>query len=69
MKHLLMNAKAEIEGLRRENQLLRAKVEVLDVFSVALLGQPRPMGASIDVAWELQREIDKFGDVPAPTAV
>lgn len=63
MKHLLMSAKAEIEQLRRENELLRGKVHVVDVFAAVLFGAPRQMGATIDIAWELQREIDKFGDV------
>lgn len=63
MKHLLMDAKHEIESLRRRNELLNAKVEVFEVFAAALLG-PRPqMGMAIDVAWSLQKEIDKLNGV------
>lgn len=69
MKHLLMDAKHEIENLRRRNEILQAKVEVVEVFSVALLG-PRPQGGmSPDVAWALQREINKLnGEMPTEPA-
>lgn len=58
MKHLLLEAKHEIETLRRANQILQAKVDVVEVFSAALLG-PRPaQGFSPDVAWSLQKAAD-----------
>ena len=60
MKHLLIDAKHEIDTLRRRNELLQAKVDVVEVFSAALLGVPRNMGATIDISWQLQKEIDKL---------
>ncbi len=66
MKHLLMNAREEIVQLRRTNEILRAKVEVVEVFAAALLGPPRFQGAAIDVAWELQKKIDEL-QVNEPT--
>ena len=65
MKHLLTEAKNEILGLRRQNEILRAKVEVVEVFSAALLGAPRSQGASVDVAWSLQQKINEL-ETPQP---
>lgn len=33
MKHLLINAKAEILALRRENEILQAKVGTMELFA------------------------------------
>lgn len=67
MKHLLMNAKHEIESLRRRNEILQAKVDVVEAFSAALLGPRREGGMSIDVVWSLQKAIDQIPDVqPVP---
>jgi hypothetical protein len=60
MKHLLLEAKHEIEALRRRNEILQAQVEVVEVFSVALLGPRPPQGMSIDVAWSLQKKINEL---------
>ena len=56
MKHLLLEAASEIEALRRANELLQAKVDVVEVFSVALLGPRRSMGMSVDVVWSLRKK-------------
>lgn len=77
MKHLLQNAKHEIEHLRRENAILAAKVEVVNIFGAALLGPKQPMGMSPDVVWALDQEIRKldtpvaapFGGQPIGTLV
>jgi len=66
MKHLLLQAKHEIENLRRDNQILRAKVEVVEAFSAALLGPRPPQGFSPDVAWALQKAAD---ELPSPNPV
>ena len=64
MKHLLQQAKHEIESLRRQNEILGAKVEVVNIFAAALLG-PRPQqGMSPDVAWALDQKIREL-DTPA----
>lgn len=58
MKHLLQAAKNEIQGLRRENELLRAKVAVVDVFG-AVVGLKNDGGlvARPDLCWELDRVV------------
>lgn len=64
MKHLLLEAKREIEQLRRENEILRAKVEIMDLFGSALHVQvpSRVYGTAPDVAWALQRKVDEMKD-------
>ncbi len=71
LKHLLQNAREEILSLRRENEILRAKVEMIDLFACILHTTPahRSQGAAPDVAWALQKEIDnieaQFPPIPA----
>lgn len=62
MKHTLIEAKHEILRLRRENEILSAKVEMIDLFGCLLHTQParREQGMSVDVAWQLQQEVDKI---------
>lgn len=69
MLDLLQEAKHEIENLRRENTVLRAKVEVVDIFAGALFG-PRRGGEQCmapDIAWQLKQEIDRQTPLP-PTS-
>ena len=67
MKNLLMSAAHEIEALRRRNEILQAKVDVVEAFSAALLGPRTPMGASVDVAWSLRRKAEELNaESPAP---
>lgn len=58
MKDLLQRAKNEIEQLRRHNEVLSAKVEVVNIFAAALGLRKIKGGYGPDVAWELQKEID-----------
>lgn len=67
MKHLLLEAAHEIEALRRRNEFLQAKVDVVEVFSAALLGPRTQLGASVDVVWSLRRKAEEL-DAAAPTA-
>ena len=60
MKQLLFEAKHEILSLRRQNEILRAKVEVVEVFSAALLGPRTPQVESLDIAWSIQRKIEEL---------
>lgn len=62
MKHLLAAAKAEIERLRRRNEILEAKVSTMELMGALLHSQPnyQPEGAVVDVAWELGREIENI---------
>lgn len=56
MKSTLINARAEILSLRKANELLSAKVEMIDLFACVLNTQPasKRVGESIDVAFELE---------------
>lgn len=60
MKDLLNRAKHEIWQLRRANEILQAQIAVVDVFAAALGLEKGQVGMTIDVAWELQQEIDKI---------
>lgn len=62
-KNLLLEAEAEIRELRRQNEILGAKVEVMNLFATVLHTQPAgygPMGASECVASKLRREHDRL---------
>ena len=67
MRHVLNDALHEIESLRRRNELLQAKVDVVEIFSAALLGKPGPVGMSPDVVWSLRKEIAKLAE-PQPVS-
>jgi hypothetical protein len=54
-RELLANAKEEILELRRQNEIYRAQI-----FGRVLGFQPVQRGETIDIAWELQREIDRL---------
>jgi hypothetical protein len=58
---LLAEAIDEIRDLRRRNELLSAKVEMIDLFAMVLHTTPahRSQGASVDIAWKLQKAIDE----------
>lgn len=60
LKHLLRDAREEILSLRREAEILRAKVEMIDLFACVLhtAAAAKSQGAAPDVAWALQKEID-----------
>lgn len=59
-KQLLINAAQEISQLRSINQILSAKVEIIDIFAAALFGQPgvRQQGAAPDVVHAIQMFIN-----------
>lgn len=57
---LLTYALQEIDSLRRQNEVLRAKAEVVDAFQLALRADPPRGGAmSPDIVWELRRAIQR----------
>jgi hypothetical protein len=62
MQHLLLNAKAEIQRLRRENEILHAKVSTMELFATVLHTNPHypSQAMAVDVAWELQKAIDEI---------
>jgi hypothetical protein len=73
MKDLLLKAAAEIRGLRSENRILAAKVEVIDIFAAALSADPRRRGETWvveDILTELMRaaEMDERAKAAAEAA-
>lgn len=62
MKDLLIQAASEIRQLRRANEILAAKVEMIDLFACVLHTRPatHSVGAAVDVAWLLDKEIAEF---------
>lgn len=60
--YLLNSAAIEIKSLRRQNEILQAKVSVMDLFAAALHAQPNygPQGMSVDVAWQLEQRAEKI---------
>lgn len=62
LERALQMAVDEIGQLRRRNEILAAKVEMIDLFACVLHTSPagRSSGASEDVAWLLRREIERL---------
>lgn len=69
MKDLLQRAKSEIVQLRRTNEVLSAQVEVVHIFAAALGLHNSGGGYAPDVAWELQKEIDRLSEIHVPLTV
>ena len=71
MKALLSQAMHEIVVLRRRNEILEAKVGVMDLFATVLHTTPARSnaGAAEDVAWKLAQEIAKIEKEAAATPV
>ncbi len=67
---ILNEAKHEITSLRRQNEILRAKVEVMDLFACVLHTQPasREQGMSVDIAWQLEKEAARLEEADKPQA-
>ena len=70
MKDLLNDARNETLSLRRENEILRAKVDTMELLAGFLHAQlpVRNIGMTQDVAWMLQKEIDKLNAKEASNA-
>ena len=65
---LLTDAAAEIKMLRRQNEILGAKVEMIDFFAMVLHTKPaeRTECASPDVVWQIERYLSEVKeDKPA----
>lgn len=61
IKDLLLRATEEIESLRRRNEILGAKVEVMEFFGVVLNTSPayRSVGMGEDIVWKIQQRLLK----------
>jgi hypothetical protein len=55
--HILSEAIAEIKNLRRENEILAAKVEVMNLFKDALAHPPlmQSQAMGVDPLWQLEK--------------
>ena len=60
LESLLNSTRYEIMQLRRDNEILRAKVETMDLFALILKPRYGSQGASPDIAWALQKKIDEL---------
>lgn len=60
MKDVLNSAVHEIRDLRRRNEILSAQMGVVEVFAAALGLKHGEGGMVPDVAWQLEREIEKI---------
>lgn len=60
----LLQAVSEIRELRRRNEILTAKVEVMDLFALVLHTSPafRGMGMSEDIAWKIERLVEDHNE-------
>lgn len=65
MKELLIEARQEIIGLRRRNEILSAQMGVVEVFAAALGLKRNEGGMAPDIAWALQAKIDELNNTPA----
>ena len=56
-KHTLQQAVEEIRSLRRANDILAAKVDVMELFAVVLHSQParKTTTEGEDIAWKLEQ--------------
>jgi hypothetical protein len=62
IENTIANAIAEIHMLRRDNEILRAQVDVVNTFKAALLGPPPAQGMGIDVVHNLRQAADEIRD-------
>lgn len=61
IKQLLFEAKHEITSLRRVNEILQAKVEVMNLFAAVFHTQPPCRGdvMSVDLMYEIDKALEQ----------
>jgi hypothetical protein len=61
LDYLLLQAKTEIQSLRRANEVLSAKVQVMDLFAATLFGHPmqHSVGMGEDIAWKIEQYFNR----------
>lgn len=59
MRELLQSARFEIAQLRRENEILSARVSTMEVFAAALGLKGSPQTMMVDILWQIDRELEK----------
>lgn len=64
-KGLMLRAIDEIQQLRRTNEVLSAKVEVMELFGLLFRAAPNYGNNCVteDIAWAMQRRIDEIDAV------
>lgn len=69
-KRTMQMAAAEIRQLRRINEVLTAKVEVMELFGLVFRTQPNygSQGMAEDVVWKIERSIEAFDRERAQSA-
>lgn len=63
LKHLALTAAVELRQLRKERDLLAARVETLDLLAAFLFAKPPQqsgVGMGEDVAWAIDRELERL---------
>lgn len=60
MKHVLIEAKNEINSLRRRTEILEAQMGIVEVFAAALGLKHNEGGLHPDVVWKIQEKIDEL---------
>lgn len=67
-ENAMLAAIEEINSLRRQNEVLRAKVDTMNLFDAMLFARPAEVtnGAAEDVAWELRRAINNMNATKEP---
>jgi len=66
-RETLKTAVAEIRWLRRQNELLAAKVDTMELFALTLRTRPdyQPQGGTVDIAHEMERIIEDATPEPS----
>ena len=61
-KNLMQHAREEIIRLRRENEVLRARVETMELFATVLHTKPfmPSIGETEDIAWSLAVRVSEL---------
>jgi hypothetical protein len=62
IKDIISMARHDIISLRRQNEILSAKVQVVEAFSLALNARPPELVYTMDVAPKLQMALDCFDE-------
>lgn len=67
-ERLLRMAALEIKQLRRANEVLGAKVEMIDLFAMVLHTKPAYQGGGMseDIVWAIERKLEGAPEVPEP---
>lgn len=66
VKHTLVEAALEIRSLRRANEIMGAKLEVLEQLSQISGFQRGPQGYSEDVAWKIDKLLEANDQTEKP---